>query len=78
MAQTIDVLHVIDSLAPGGSERVLIELVNGLHRQHTHVGVCVTRSNLELAEQLIPQVPLIVLRRRGTWDVVALLLYAML
>lgn len=62
------ILHVIDSLAPGGAERVLVELVNGLHRRGVKVGICVTRSAVDLGQQVLEGVPLLVLARRNTWD----------
>lgn len=72
MVQPIKVLHVIDSLAPGGAERVLIELVNGLFKIGCSVGVCVTRDNTQLAKQLQPDIPILVLERKHTWDLPAL------
>jgi glycosyltransferase involved in cell wall biosynthesis len=66
------VLHVIDSLTAGGAERVLVELVNALSEQAVPVGVCVSRSGTQLASQLSPGVPLLVLNRRRTWDMPAI------
>jgi glycosyltransferase involved in cell wall biosynthesis len=66
------IVHVIDSLTAGGAERVLVELVNGLHRRGAPVGVCVTRSGLQLAGELEPGVELLTLGRARTWDLAAL------
>jgi len=65
----ICVLHIIDGLAPGGTERVLIDLVNGLARRNISVGVCVTRSCRDLASELDPGIELLVLDRVFTWDI---------
>lgn len=63
-----NVMHVIDSLAIGGAERMLVELVTELHRQKVTVGVCVTRGNIELSSELPQDVDLLVLNRKHTWD----------
>ncbi|MDB4906532.1 MAG: hypothetical protein JWO05_1316 [Gemmatimonadetes bacterium] len=62
------ILHVIDSLAPGGAERVLVELVNALHRRHVPVGICVTRAAVDLRREVLGGIPVLVLERRHTWD----------
>ena len=64
----VNVLHVIDSLSPGGAERVLVELVNELKRRDLSVGVTVTRSDVRLAPELLPGVPVLTLGRERTWD----------
>jgi glycosyltransferase involved in cell wall biosynthesis len=65
----ISVLHVIDSLALGGAERVLVELVNHLARPYIRSLVCVTRdSDMTLAARLRADVPVYQLKRRRTWD----------
>lgn len=66
------VLHVIDSLALGGAERMLVELANAFASE-TRVSVCVTRSDTTLAGQLDPAIELLVLGRRRTTDVVPLI-----
>lgn len=63
---------MIDSLAAGGAERILVELVNGLHKRCIPVGVCVTRSGKQLASDLAPEIELIELNRTRTWDLSAI------
>jgi glycosyltransferase involved in cell wall biosynthesis len=62
------VLHVIDSLAAGGAERMLVELVNSLRRSGESVAVCVTRSDTTLADVLVSGVAVHRLGRTATWD----------
>jgi glycosyltransferase involved in cell wall biosynthesis len=64
----VRVLHLIDSLSPGGAERVLIDLVSGLHQDGCDVSVCVSRTNTTLAGFLPSDVRLYILDRRKTWD----------
>ena len=45
----MNILHIIDSLAVGGAERVLVELANQAARDGHRVAVCVTRSETTLA-----------------------------
>ncbi len=66
------ILHVIDSLATGGAERALVTLVTALWQRGEAVGVCVTRSNLDMQQYLPPTVPLLVLGRRRRFDLGAL------
>lgn len=73
MSSDISVLHVIDSLAPGGAERVLVELVNHLSRPQFRPFVCVTRdSDMTLGSRLKADVPIYQLKRRRTWDMASL------
>lgn len=66
------IIHVIDSLTPGGSERVLVELVNGLTKHGIEVAVCISRDGVELALELLPEVETLVLKRTRTWDIGAI------
>lgn len=66
------VIHVIDTLAPGGAERVLVELVNGLVEEKVLAGVCVTRIADNLATQLASGTEVIVLNRIRRWDLAAI------
>ena len=64
----VRVLHIIDSLSPGGAERVLIEVVNNFDKQLVVPSVCVTRSDLSLAKFLTPHIRVHVLRRRQKFE----------
>ncbi len=69
MSKPLHILHVIDSLAAGGAERMAIEIANHTDRHRQRVSLCVTRSDLTLASTLVPQVQLLVLgrTRRRDW-----------
>lgn len=64
----IRVMHVIDSLAPGGAERVLVDLVTGLNKHGLDVYVCVTRNGITLASDLPRNINLLILDRNKTWE----------
>jgi len=66
------VLHIIDSLARGGAERMLVDIANVTAAAGRSVSVCVTRSNADLAPDLRPDIGLLVLNRRRRFDWVAL------
>lgn len=68
MTRSINIFHVTDALTPGGTERILVDLVNGLWQQGIGVGVCVTRQDIQLAQDLLPEIPLVVLNRETKWD----------
>lgn len=72
MARPIRIFHITDSLTPGGTERILVDLVNGLWQQGVGVGVCVTRQDVQLAQDLLSDVPLVVLNRQTKWDLKAI------
>ena len=63
------VLHVIDALALGGAERMLVEIANASHADGMRVSVCVTRSGTQLASRLEPGIELLVLGRTRTAEV---------
>lgn len=65
----IHVLHVIDALAPGGAERMAIEIANACDKQRFRVSICVTRSSqMELSRFLDPDIALFCLERNRQWD----------
>jgi hypothetical protein len=45
-------MHVIDSLAVGGAERMLVEIANASATHGHCVSVCVTRDGRDLAPEL--------------------------
>lgn len=65
--QPVHIFHVTDTLTPGGTERIVVDMVNGLWQRGISVGVCVTRDETQLAVELIPDVPVLVLNRHSTW-----------
>ena len=72
MVRPIRVFHITDTLTPGGTERILVDLVNGLWEQGIGVGVCVTRQDVQLAPDLLSDIPFVVLNRQTRWDLRAI------
>lgn len=70
--QALRVLHVIDCLAPGGAERMLVELVNGLQAVTVKPSVCITRQDATLAHIIHKGISVYHLDRKNTWDVQAM------
>lgn len=70
------VVHIIDTLRPGGAERVLVELVNGLSRKNFDAEICITRNGTELLSMLRSDIHTIVLNRLRTWDTKAIRQFA--
>jgi len=64
----ISVMHVIDSLAPGGADRMLLDIVNNLDIEKYRVSVCITRSNQALSSELHSDIPFITLGRKWRFD----------
>ena len=62
------VMHMIDSLAPGGAERMLVDIANATVAADQPVSVCVTRKRTDLADQLRPEIDLMVLGRRRRFE----------
>ena len=62
------ILHIVDSLAPGGTERMAIEIANATDPGRFQSGVCVTRSDLSLAGALKPNIDLLCLGRKRTFE----------
>lgn len=69
----MNIMHVIDSLAVGGAERILIEIANRTLEYGHRVSVCITRSDRQLAKSLAREIPIYVLNRRYRWDMVGML-----
>lgn len=67
------VLHVIDALDPGGSERVAVNLLNAAPRDRCVPYVCMTRREGALAGELNPDVGRLCLGRRRALDIGAAL-----
>lgn len=62
------VMHVVDSLWPGGTERMATELAVMLEGPHTKVSFCSTRAEGLLKGNLPPAMPYICLHRQNRWD----------
>ena len=62
------VMHVIDSLAIGGAERILVDLVNSINTEKYKVSVCVTRYDGKLSKEINPAIPIKVLNRKWNFD----------
>lgn len=80
MVERPHVLHVVDSLAPGGAERMVVEIANATDPARYRVSVCVTRCNssLALAPALSQDVRLHVLPRQGRFDLLGFKAFAQL
>lgn len=66
------VLHLIDTLEPGGAETVAVDLVNHLSRERFRPFLGTTRREGPLAERILPDVGRLSLGRRRSFDPVAL------
>lgn len=62
------VLHVIDALALGGAERMLVEIANRAARDGHRITVCVTRHDTRMAHLLDANIELLVLGRTRRID----------
>lgn len=62
------ILHVIDSLNPGGAERMAVEIANATDPNHYHVTIGITRSGQALACKLKNHVNLFCLGRRKRFE----------
>lgn len=61
---TLRVLQVVDTLAPGGRERLVVDLANGHLRHGVEAHVCETRGRGDFADELDTAVRHLVLGRR--------------
>lgn len=62
------IMHTIDSLAVGGSERMLVDIANNIDPAKFRVCVCVTRSDIPLAKELHKGISVNVLNRQRAWS----------
>src|SRR5262245_16951617 len=67
----IPVLHLIDSLAVGGAERVSVNIANMLPPDQFELHLCATRTDGPLRQSLAPHVRFLSLRRTGRFDLSA-------
>ena len=68
----IGVMHLIDSLEPGGAERVAVDSVNHLPRDRYRPFLCATRKGGPLLDKLAGDVKYLPLGRKNTVDLVAI------
>jgi len=66
------VLHLVDTLEPGGTERVAVNLVNHLSRERFRLFLATTRREGALAAEVLPDVGRLSLNRVRTLDLRAL------
>jgi glycosyltransferase involved in cell wall biosynthesis len=66
------VMHLVDSLALGGTERVAVNLANSLPRDRYRAYLCATRGSGPLAQAIDSHVGFLELGRRHTCDAAAL------
>lgn len=71
-SERVGVLHLIDTLDPGGAERVAVELANHLPRERFRPFLGTTRREGSLADLVRPDVGRLSLDRRRTLDLGAL------
>ncbi len=69
----IGVLHLVDSLASGGTEHVAVKLANNLPQDRYSVCLCASRQSGPLQNQIQPHVTFYDLRRKGRFDVPAIM-----
>lgn len=72
MESEFRVLHLIDSLATGGAERVAVNLANALSQKGLKVFLCTTRDEGPLTEELYREVDYLFLRKKFRFDPVAI------
>ncbi len=65
------ILHVIDGLAVGGAERMLVDIANTTVQAGHRVSTCITRAQADLAAELDSRIERIVLNRTRTFDFAA-------
>lgn len=62
------ILHVIDSLAIGGAERMLVDIANASAAHGYRISVCVTRSRTDLEPELSTNITLLTLNRQRRFE----------
>ena len=66
------VLQFIDTLHPGGAEQIAVTFANALVDEQLGSCLCVTREEGRLKEQLNSDVGYLFLKKKGTFDIMAL------
>jgi len=65
------VLQLIDSLRPGGAERMAINLANSLVGKLEASFLCCTRLEGEFKNEILPEVEYLFLNKKNSWDIKA-------
>lgn len=65
------VLQLIDSLAPGGAERMCVNIANLLADNGVPIVVCATRKGGAMGKKLLPGIPYYVLHKKSVFDLSA-------
>jgi glycosyltransferase involved in cell wall biosynthesis len=68
----VGVLHLVDSLASGGTEHVAVKLANNLPKDRYRAFLCASRQSGPLQNQIQPHVTFYDLRRNGRFDIFAI------
>lgn len=66
------ILQLIDSLNPGGAERMAVNLANALQEEKVYSALCTTREEGALKADLLPKIPYFFADKRHTLDLSAL------
>lgn len=69
--RVVNIMQVTDSLLAGGLERVAVTLANTLPAERFRSHLCVTRLGGPLADIVSPKVPMLLLNRRGRFNISA-------
>ncbi|MFD0962597.1 glycosyltransferase family 4 protein [Pseudofulvibacter geojedonensis] len=62
------VLQLIDSLEPGGAERLAVTLANGLQSKVAFSAICATRKEGPFKNNIKKEVPYLLLRKKSAFD----------
>lgn len=73
MSDKIGVMHLVDSLASGGAEHVAVMLANNLPKKRYRAYLCASRQAGALQGKIQPHVIFYDMRRRGRFDLLAIL-----
>jgi glycosyltransferase involved in cell wall biosynthesis len=71
-ADRLGVMHLTDTLLPGGAEQMAVNLVNAMPRRRYRMHLCTTRREGPLAAQIDPAVGRCCLKREHRFDLLAL------
>jgi len=70
--EPVHVLHIVDTLDPGGAERMAVNIVNSLPRERYAAHLCTTRRDGLLDREISSDVGRLRLDRTRRWDISAL------
>ncbi|PQB03894.1 glycosyltransferase [Aureitalea marina] len=65
------ILQLIDSLEPGGAERMAVNLSNALTEAGYESHLIATRQGGDLEDEILPDVQFTVLKKKSAWDLMA-------